>query len=351
MALGLHDRSYQVEFFTYFPENHYQVKLDEAGIPVHTHQKKYRYSLSPIKALRSLIQNQDFDIVVSFLDTPNIYNEIACLGLLPIKTVVSERFMYPPGKLTTKFRLLQQFHRLADAITVNSHHQRVRMEREFPWMAKKLNTIYNGYDLDSFKPELIKSTRFEKLSLLAISSVAYKKNSINLAKALVICLNNLDIEVTVDWVGVNFVAGEGNRPKEETDIFLANHGISHLWRWLGERTDIQKLLVNHDALIHPSFFEGLPNVVCEALACGKPVLVSDVCDHSLLVQEGVSGHLFNPESPEDIARAIHQFSCKTPQQQTEMGSAARKFAENNLSLNRYIHEYEELFGSLLEGSI
>jgi len=52
-------------------------------------------------------------------------------------------------------------------------------------------------------------------------------------------------------------------------------------------------MVEHDAFVHPSFYEGMPNVVCEALAAGLPVLVSDVCDHPLLVEKGVQGFLFS----------------------------------------------------------
>ena len=72
------------------------------------------------------------------------------------------------------------------------------------------------------------------------------------------------------------------------------------WRWLGEESDIPGLLREHHALIHPSLYEGLPNVVCEALAAGMPVLVSNVCDHPLLVADGERGFLFDPADPGSI---------------------------------------------------
>jgi glycosyltransferase involved in cell wall biosynthesis len=220
------------------------------------------------------------------------------------------------------------------------------MEHEFPWMGQKLKTIYNGFDLEQFRPLEVKDEGINGLSLLAISSVAFNKNSINLAKALVLCRDRFGVEVTVDWVGRISSLGKGLGPKEETDLFLEEHGLSHLWRWLGERTDIPELLARYDALVHPSYLEGLPNVVCEALACGRPVLAGRVCDHPLLVQEGVSGHLFDPASPEDIARAICTFNCVDLQRRREMGQAARDYAERHLSLSRYVAEYEELFCSL-----
>ena len=347
LAKGMQSRGHYVELFTYYPENHYQAMMDEVAIPVFMQPKRSRFSISPLLALRSQMRQRHFDVVLSFLNTPNFYAEISCIGTHKSKLVVSERFMYPPGKLPVKLRILQEFHRFADAITVNSHHQRNRMEKEFPWMAKKLHTIYNGFDLDTFQPAATKFSPAGTLSLLAIASVAYKKNSLNLARAVALCKARYGIEVKVDWVGKHYVSGERTRPKEETDRFLKEHGISNLWRWLGERTDIPELLATHDALVHPSFFEGLPNVVCEALACGRPVLVSRVCDHPLLVQDGISGYLFDPNSPDDIARAIHMFSGIDLVQRRKMEESARDYAERHLSLNRYLTEYEDLFYTML----
>jgi glycosyltransferase involved in cell wall biosynthesis len=59
-------------------------------------------------------------------------------------------------------------------------------------------------------------------------------------------------------------------------VFLAFARISTEWRWLGEREDIREILRSHHALVHPSLYAGLPNAVCEALASGRPALVSDV---------------------------------------------------------------------------
>jgi glycosyltransferase involved in cell wall biosynthesis len=346
LSRSLVTRGHHVEFFTYYPSDHYRSLLDEAGIKVHLHQKTSRFSPAPLSALRDLIQQRRFDIILSFLDTPNFYAEIARIGHGETKLVVSERFMYPPGKLPMGLRLLQQCHRLADAITVNSHHQRVRMIQEFPWMERNIRTIYNGFDLDTFHPTPIVSRGEETLRLLAISSVAYKKNSLNLAKALFISREKYKVDVHIDWIGTHQISGEGTRVVEQTTDYLKSTAMIKYWNWLGERHDIPQMLSSHDALIHPSFFEGLPNVVCEALACGRPTLASNVCDHPMLVQDGVTGYLFDPNSAEDIARSIHAFSSLPASSRAEMGKKARLFAEANLSLNRYVQAYEDLFVSL-----
>jgi len=344
LACSLATRGHTIEFFVYYPQDHFRPLLDKVGIPVHLHQKSSRFSFAPIFSLRRLIGQCRFDIVLAFLDTPNLYAEIASIGYGESKLVVSERFMYPPGKLPLSLCLLQECHRLADAITVNSHHQRERMIQEFPWMRTKISTIYNGVDLERFAPDHTREHRSsESLSLVAIGTIVEKKNLVGLAKALTICRDRYNLKPIVRWVGRNDNSDVGRRSLLEISKYLDRNYLKEQWDWLGERSDVPELLRQHDALIHPSFYEGLPNVVCEALSCGLPVLVSNVCDHPLLVQNGTTGYLFNPDSVGEIARSIFTISRLEAPAWQAMGCAARAFAEKHLSLKRYVDEYEDLF--------
>jgi glycosyltransferase involved in cell wall biosynthesis len=91
----------------------------------------------------------------------------------------------------------------------------------------------------------------------------------------------------------------------------------------------------------------LPNVVCEALAAGRPVLVSNTLDHPRLVQDGRSGYLFDWRQPETLAEAIAKLSRLDTHELEAMGQAARTFAAANLSLVGFTDAYEGLFHRLL----
>jgi len=86
----------------------------------------------------------------------------------------------------------------------------------------------------------------------------------------------------------------------------------------------------------------LPNVVCEALACGLPVLASDVGDNGLLVEDNVRGLLFDPRSPRQIADAIKRFAQFDGRRREMMARAARDFAVDRLALETCVAEYERM---------
>ncbi|MFD3191574.1 glycosyltransferase family 4 protein [Sedimentitalea sp. HM32M-2] len=78
-----------------------------------------------------------------------------------------------------------------------------------------------------------------------------------------------------------------------------------------------------DALVLPSFAEGLPVVLMEALAAGKPVIATQVAGVGELVTNGVSGHLVAAGDAEALTDAITTLADTPPEQRAEMGAAGR----------------------------
>lgn len=350
LALGLAQCGHDIEFFVYYPEkDHFAHLLKNVGIQIHSSQKTGKFSISVILALRELIRHGHFDLVLSFLTTPNFYTLLAGCSLIrhpPL--IVSERFYDIDNRIPWKERITRSLYRFASRIIVNSHHQRANLAQKYPFMRSKLLTIYNGYDLALFAPEQPSKIVFSSnLRLLVIASISPYKNGLCLVRALNILRQSYGVFPTVSWVGEQVMFGERLSYRQKMDREIAEYGLSAQWRWLGQRTDIVELLHHHDLLVHPSYGEGLPNVVCEALACGRPVIVSDTLDHPRLVQNGVTGFLFDWRSPEDLARVINLFNQLSVGARALMGQRARNFTESQLSMSRYVDDYETLFKSLL----
>jgi glycosyltransferase involved in cell wall biosynthesis len=335
IACGLQRRGHHVECFVYHRDDFFRPLLDAADIAVHSCQKRRRFSVQPVRELRRLLRSGRFDSILAFLETPCLYAELACVGLDDVRLIVSERSIVPDATITASKFLKTQFHRRADMVTTNSHAHTEWMATSFPWLKSRLITIYNGVDLEDFRPRVARAMN-GSVKLLGVGRVAEEKNISGLIRAVARCRSTDALDVRVDWAGH---MNDKKLSKALNDAIEAAD-IGDAWRWLGPRHDVADLMQHYDALVLPSLWEGLPNAVCEALASGLPVLASRVFDIPRLVEEGVTGFLFDPRNHEEMAGSIARLSGLDVAAQSEMGEAARAFAERELSKERCVGAYE-----------
>lgn len=344
VARGLAGRGHLVELFTYFPDAHFLPLLDAAGIRVHVREKTRRFSIAPVRELRRLITGGRFDTVLAFLETPAVYAELATRGLRGVRLVVGERNTVPGGRVSVARVLKSQLHRAADAVVANTHTHRDWMARRFPFLAPRLSVIWNGVDLEEFRPAEA-GPHTGELRLLGIGRITPAKNLARLVEAVARCCER-GIALRVDWVGRFDDPVEAEAVKR----LVIARGLENRWTWCGERRDIPGSLRACDALIAPSLWEGMPNVICEALASGVPVLASAVSDNGRLVPEAEHGLLFAPEDPGAIADVIERFARLAPMERAAMGRRGRAFAERVLGFSACVDSYECLLTSRPAGA-
>jgi glycosyltransferase involved in cell wall biosynthesis len=347
LAVGLHQRGHDISLYCYAPGAMLAPYLEKEGLRVHLQLKKSRFSLDVLQGLKRFIDQGKFDAVVSFLNTPNFYALLSArLSKTRPPVVVSERFCDLPGNPNSIELAVRRLYRLSDRIVVNSHHQRENFLRKYPWMAGRILTIYNGYDLKEFRPLAI-VPHAEDLRILAVASVSRYKNGLCLVRALDILKREHGLRPCVSWVGQRMRSGDRGDYLRAMEEEIESCGLTSQWVWLDQRTDIADLFSRHDVLVHPSYGEGLPNVVCEAMACGRPVILSDTLDHPRLVSDGVNGFLFDWREPAALAAKIEAFCALSSEERRQMGERGRSFAEKNLSLDRYVEEYEQLLSAVV----
>lgn len=339
LARGLKRNGHAVELFTYYPQDFFKPELDQSGIPTHLCLKRKRFSLVPVWELSQLIRRGAFDVVLAFLKTSVIYTELACIGMPDVRVIVSERSGVINGYLSAGRLVTSWLHLLAHSVVVNSNAHRDWMAARFPFLTSRLVTIWNGVDTEVFHPVESNSMR-GMLKLLGVGRINPAKNLLALVHALAQCRSK-NLQVTLDW------AGEPDDQACHLEVLTAieDHQLGSIWRWLGVRKDIPALLNQYDALILPSLWEGLPNVVCEALAAGLPVLASDVSDNARLVQDGVTGLIFDPNQPSAIAHAIQTYAGMNMNTRVRFRHEAREFAVKQLSIQSCLSAYERLINA------
>ena len=98
---------------------------------------------------------------------------------------------------------------------------------------------------------------------------------------------------------------------------------------------------------HPSFYgEGLPNVIVEAAATGRPVVTTDHPGCRDAIIDGITGILVPIKNSEKLANAIEYLATKK-KIRTLMGNKARIFAEKEFSLKKVSEKHVELYNQLL----
>ena len=112
-------------------------------------------------------------------------------------------------------------------------------------------------------------------------------------------------------------------------------------RFLGFQQDVPALMAALDLLVHPAREEGIPNVIMEAMAAGKPVVSTAVGGVAELVRDGVDGRLVPPDDPAALARAVLELA-NDPERRRRMGEHGRERVLRTCSLERMIDQYEEL---------
>lgn len=111
--------------------------------------------------------------------------------------------------------------------------------------------------------------------------------------------------------------------------------------------DVREFIIKSHVIIHPSYHEGMSNVLLEAAATGRPVLASDVPGCREIFKEGVNGFGFEAKNVNSLVEAIIKFIKLSHEKKKDMGLAGRKKIEREFDrkyvINAYMDEINETF--------
>ena len=113
------------------------------------------------------------------------------------------------------------------------------------------------------------------------------------------------------------------------------------------RDDMPEFYRHCQAVIHPSYHEGMSNVLQEAAATARPVIASDINGCREIFENGVSGLAFLPQNADSLTEAVEKFLLLTPEERAEMGRQARAYVEAHFDRRQVVTAYLETLGSLI----
>ena len=116
----------------------------------------------------------------------------------------------------------------------------------------------------------------------------------------------------------------------------------------GIQLDMKPCIAKAHAVIHPSYYEGVTNVILEHGAMGRPSIASDIPGCREGIDDGVSGYTFELKNVDDLVAKVESFINLPYSEKEKMGKAARLKMERefdrNIVTNIYLEEIKNIIG-------
>lgn len=339
LATMLKQKGIDVSVLTYVQRDFYKDVLDKEGIS----NEVYISALNKYTRIYKLTKKANAynaDIVISFLPGSNIALALGKkLGLLQSKLVVSERNFTTIWDLATKikFKILSY----ADMLVTNSYAEANNIKCNTQCFREgQVKTIHNFINSEYFVPKSIDRDKTVK-HILCVARLRDYKNVVGFIECVHV-LRNKGYNFKVSWYGHDYQDEYSFYVRSLLDKF----SLHDIFKIHEPTKNIKDVYNAADALCLPSFKEGYPNVIVEAMACGLPILCSRICDNPTIVTDYQNGFLFNPNNIDDIVSAVESFFKMSDNERLQMGEINRKKVIANNSKEYFINSYLDLINQL-----
>jgi glycosyltransferase involved in cell wall biosynthesis len=228
--------------------------------------------------------------------------------------------------------LLARAGRAACVVACNSD-----VARDLDGRGARIHLVPHGVDRSCFQPSPLAPREGRALRLLAVGRLVEKKGFDILLRAL----------ARVDAATLRIV-GDGPERDRLIDLVMAE-GLGGRVAFAGSCThrELPAEYADADVVVVPSVVDscgdrdGLPNVVLEAMASGRPVIATAVGAIAAAVQDGATGLLVAEKSPEALSEALNQLAAN-PELRRSMGRRAAARAADRYDLEQCVNRFSSL---------
>ena len=313
-------------------------------------KKKYKFDCSQVYKVYKIIKEEKIDIVQTTLFYADIIGSLAA-RFANVRSVISwETVSHPPDSEEDQLR-----HKLAYGFCMKNVQKIIAVSDAVKTFVindrniqpHKVETIHYGIDLSLFEQRngfLNKSKRTDlgftndNIVIGTVARLTIQKGHRYLIQAAP--------DIVKHFPNAHFVFSGDGPLREELEAQVSALGLEEHFHFLGFRKDVRDLLFTFDLFVLPSLFEGLPNVLLEAMASSRPVVATSVDGTPELVEQNKTGQLVPPKSPQPLGNAIIQILQQKDRGQ-KMGRQGRLRVEKHFSFEQQFEKFEKVYDSLL----
>ncbi|MBL0055601.1 MAG: glycosyltransferase family 4 protein [Chitinophagaceae bacterium] len=315
------------------------------GIPWQFVAKKPGFDLRYYRELIGHIRRSDADIVFIHSSAYILPAKLGSLFSKKRKTVIVRETQANHLKAKMEWLWLAVAMLWANSIVFLSEDYRKEVAGKLSWFYRpgKITVIPNGIDLDQFKASPANTGQRPVIGMQ--SRLVKLKDHMTLleAFALLVDLHPKESPCPLLWI-----AGDGDYRRELEARASALNLSGHVeFTGMLDEKDLLSFLRSVDIYVHASLGETMSTAIMQAMACGLPVIGSDVKGIKNMIQDGVTGMLVPVKDPKALCKAILDLLADHQKKRT-LSVAAREYAEKHFSNNSMVEAYRDLFNQLIK---
>jgi len=217
---------------------------------------------------------------------------------------------------------------------------REHLEKDMHVPAKKIQMIHNGVDvavLDAGFNRLSMAEAKKKFGLNPVAPVMGIVARLVKDKGHEFALHALK-ELSADYPTLSLlIVGQGPH-RQELETLTRQLGLSERVRFTGTVLEVSECLRAMDIFVFPATWrEGFGLSIIEAMACRKPVIVTNIWAISLLINPQETGILIEPRNTQALVKALRPL-LQSPQESERLGENARKEVLEHFTMERMARE-------------
>ncbi len=257
--------------------------------------------------------------------------------ILSCRRDLSHWWWYTPRRR----RFLRHIQNRSTYVIANSQAVRDFLVEKDGFDSNLIRVIRNGVDLERFtnvrpdRQELFPQLKAESQLIAVVANMNVEtKGHTDLIRAAA--------EVSREFRDAKFLLVGDGAERTRLEVMTAELGLSKTVLFLGRRNDVPNLLACCDLFVLPSWAEGLPNSVLEAMAAGLPIVATRVGGTPEIIEAGVSGLLVSPRDSHALAVAISRLLGNKGFAK-ELGRSAQEHARAEFGFDRLLSELDSLY--------
>jgi len=278
-------------------------------------------------------------LIINFTIKPNIYSSIAggILGISSISVVTGLGYVFIRKTwLTNLVKLLYKIAFRFNRIVV--FQNRDDSEELKGLTDKKAHLIESsGVDTDYFSPSFCEENKKEKFTFLYVGRFLKDKGLLELVKAFE-RLKSENPKVELYLVGDVDEGNPQSIKREELKSWL-DKGLVN---WIGFQKDVRPFYCLADCVVLPSYREGIPRVLLEAMAMGKPIITTDSVGCREVCIDEFNGLLVEPKNWESLYKAMKRMVGLEEDKRKSMGLKGRQMILERYDVKLIVEKYLKL---------